>query len=148
MKPTFLSTLGLMALATALPMSKTEPEVSTNHRSSKAPHYQRLICHQAQNLATGRPADTIQLSKPSTEITWGRRDVVLEPSKDTIELGKPSTEITWGRRDIVLEPSKDTIELGKPSTEIIWGRRGTETGKPGDTIELGKPSTEIVWGKE
>lgn len=64
----------------------------------------------------------------------------------TIELGKPSTEMSWGKRDS--PESDDTIELGKPSTEITWGKRDLIDVKPGSTIELGKPSTEVTWGKE
>ena len=44
------------------------------------------------------------------------------PPKDTIELGKPSTEITWGKRGLAIDGPEDTIELGKPSTEIVWGK--------------------------
>ena len=50
--------------------------------------------------------------------------MTFEPSKpeDTIELGKPSTEITWGKRDLIDVKPGSTIELGKPSTEVTWGK--------------------------
>jgi len=35
-----------------------------------------------------------------------------------IELGKPKTEITWGKRG---DKPEDKITLGKPKTVVTWG---------------------------
>ncbi|KZM27798.1 uncharacterized protein EKO05_0001354 [Ascochyta rabiei] len=79
----------------------------------------------AAQLVDSKPGSTIELGKPSTAVTWGRRDLVEVKPGSTIELGKPSTVVTWGKRDLVLKPSqsKDTIELSPPSTIITWGER-------------------------
>lgn len=71
----------------------------------------------------GQP-DTIELGKPSTVITWGKREVQFGKPKDTITLGKPSTVVTWGKekRDIIFDSGPDTIEHGTPTTVVTWGK--------------------------
>ncbi|KAJ4335891.1 hypothetical protein N0V95_008765 [Ascochyta clinopodiicola] len=101
MRYTIFAAAALTALVQALPMA--EP---------------------AAQLVDSKPGSTIELGKPSTVVTWGRRDLIDAKPGSTIELGTPSTVITWGKRDLTLEPSKSegTIELGKPSTEVTWGK--------------------------
>lgn len=98
------------------------------------------------SFSIGDPADTIELGKPSTVITWGKRDLQFGKPTDTITLGKPSTVVTWGKekRDLIFD-QPDTIENGKPTTVVTWGKR--DASKPKDTIILGKPSTVVTWGK-
>lgn len=137
---TILSLAALVALTTALPVVPAVSLHTGAHLTNK---------HQAQLIDT-KPGSTIELGKPSTVVTWGKRDLVDVEPDSTIELGEPSTEISWGKRDLTFEPSQsdDTIELGKPSTEITWGKRDLIVTEPGTTIELGQPSTEVTWGKE
>ncbi|KAJ8105146.1 hypothetical protein OPT61_g10355 [Boeremia exigua] len=99
-------------------------------------------------LVDTTPDGTIEVGKPSTGVTWGKRDIVDVKPGSTVELGKPSTEVTWGRRDITDVTPGSTVELGKPSTGVSWGKRDLVVTEPGATIELGKPSTEVTWGKE
>ena len=44
----------------------------------------------------------------------------LSDTPSTIDLNKPSTEVTWGKRDLTFGQPANTIELGKPSTEVTW----------------------------
>ncbi|EUC42402.1 hypothetical protein COCMIDRAFT_103533 [Bipolaris oryzae ATCC 44560] len=89
--------------------------------------------------------DDIVLTPPNYEIIWSKekaRDLEFEKPKDSFNLGKPSTVVTWGKREELGTP-EDTIGLGKPSTVVTWGKRDVTT--PEDTIGLGKPSTEVTW---
>ncbi|KAI4608950.1 hypothetical protein J4E80_008695 [Alternaria sp. BMP 0032] len=111
-----------------------------------------------RDVTWSEPKDTFTISKPKTVVTWStaKRDTVTQP--DTIDLGKPSSEVSWGKRDGT-DPA-DTIELGKPSTiitwgkekrqtlgnpdsETTWGKRGAE--KPKDSFKLGKATTVVTW---
>jgi hypothetical protein len=142
----------------------------------KLPSSSRTDRHQAQTFGISDPANTIEFGKPSTEVTWSKRDdeptnpddVQLGPPtseiiwtkdkkravsfgtpKDTFTISKPKTVVTWGKekRDTTTDP--DTIDLGKPSSEVSWGKRDiTDPADPADSIHLGKPSTIITWGKE
>lgn len=118
MRYTLFSVFALTALTNALPVA--EPEVNIPP-TPKRPNNDTL---QAQ-LTVTEPGSTIELSPPSTVITWGKRELALEPNKseDTIELGKPTTEVTWGKRGVEFEKPKDTIQLGKPTTEVAWGKQ-------------------------
>jgi hypothetical protein len=54
-------------------------------------------------------------------VTWGKREAEAEAEagkKDTFKLGKPTTVVTWGKRDDELPAN--TISLGEPSTEVTW----------------------------
>jgi len=111
-----------------------------------------------RDVTWSEPKDTFTISKPKTVVTWStaKRDTVTQP--DTIDLGKPSSEVSWGKRDGT-DPA-DTIELGKPSTIITWGKEKRQTlgnpdsettwgkreaEKPKDSFKLGKATTVVTW---
>jgi hypothetical protein len=75
-------------------------------------------------------------------VTWGKRNSITADPADSIELSKPSTVITWGkekREDI----PPNTIELGQLESETTWSKR--EAAKPKDSFKLGKPTTVVTW---
>ncbi|KNG45266.1 hypothetical protein DDE82_008609 [Stemphylium lycopersici] len=92
------------------------------------------------------PPSTIDLGKPSSEVTWSKR-TAGEPNPDDVQLGPPSTEVIWSRRAQGGSAGKlgeDSFTLGKAKTTVTWDRR-SEQADP-DTIGLGKPSSEVTWG--
>ena len=63
--------------------------------------------------AAADPADSIELGKPSTVITWGK-----EKRDDPPVLGQPDSETTWSKREA--EKPKDVFKLGKATTVVTW----------------------------
>ncbi|EUC31536.1 hypothetical protein COCCADRAFT_101030 [Bipolaris zeicola 26-R-13] len=115
----------------------------------------------ADNLSITNPPNTIELGKPSSEISWGRSVATEVTNPDIVDISPPTSEIIWSKdkkartdeppaRSVEFEKPKDSFNLGNANTVVTWGKRESTTtvGTPEDTIELGKPSTEITWSKE
>ncbi|EMD58376.1 hypothetical protein GGP41_007738 [Bipolaris sorokiniana] len=105
------------------------------------------------NLSITNPPNTIELGKPSSEISWGRSVDTEVTNPDVVDISPPTSEIIWSKekkaRGVEFEKPKDSFNLGNANTVVTWGKRDSTTGvTPEDTIELGKPSTEITWSKE
>ncbi|KAJ5027535.1 hypothetical protein J3E73DRAFT_256734 [Bipolaris maydis] len=143
----------LVAMSSAAPVPSPDVRI---HPGKEAFCFAFTVTDQDQNLSITNPPNTIELGKPSSEISWGTSIDTEVTNPDDIVLTPPNSEIIWSkekkvRSDETTPTNPDDIVLTPPNSEIIWSKekkaRGVEFEKPKDSFNLGNASTVVTWGK-